>query len=61
MSMMSTGSWRTRQFGWEPKEDITTFELARAVPVFFVSASGADIGPLFDGLPPEVRRHFREV
>ena len=61
MSLQSTGTIKSRQFKWEPETDITTFELARAVPIFFLSAAGCDISTPVDELPDEVRRHFTEV
>ena len=45
---------------WEPKEDITTYELAKATP--YISNKHV-IGSVtcgeYDSLEPEVKRHFK--
>ncbi len=50
-----------KNYLWAPKDDITTSELARAMPILLGAASGrADAALLVEKLPPEVRRHFEE-
>jgi hypothetical protein len=46
---------------WEPKPDITTYELARAMPLLVMAASSAWLAYVDDhvkALPDEVKRHF---
>ena len=40
---------------YEPKPDITIYELSLIMPIFFGGSS-----LYVDGLPPEARRHFRK-
>ena len=40
---------------YAPKQDITIYELSLIMPIFFGGSS-----LYVDGLPPEVRRHFRK-
>ena len=46
---------------WEPKEDITTYELAWALGVLLIVTGGTLKDPveLIRKLPLEVQRHFR--
>ena len=44
---------------WEPKEDITVYELALIFPVFIYAAQGSAV-LMIEGLPPEAKRHFRK-
>ena len=44
---------------WEPKEDITIYELALLIPVF-VSVLQGSVVWMIETLPPEARRHFRK-
>ena len=59
------GTIRGRRFIWEPQTDITPYELARATGVLVIFAGDRsifrDYTHLVDALPPEVKRHFREV
>lgn len=44
---------------WEPKEDITTYELAKAIP--YISNHPLKVGiecEVYDGFEPEIKRHF---
>ena len=54
---------KSRQFTWEPETDITIYEIAMALPIFFIAIGGGghDVGVLVDKLPDEVRRHFTEA
>lgn len=49
-----------KQYNWSPKEDITAYELALAVPILIYARHG-DIENLVNGLPENCRRHFEEV
>lgn len=46
---------------WRPQEDITIYELAMALGILLPAASGSirDLRAEVDGLPENVRRHFR--
>lgn len=47
---------------WEPKEDITAYELALAMKVLFATQSQfADVKATYDTLPEAAQRHFRRV
>lgn len=50
------------RYVWDPKPDITPYELARALIVLCARSeySGVDIVARVDAFPPQVRRHFRE-
>ena len=46
---------------WRPQEDITTYELAKAVTVLVVAAARVpqdELNEAIDALPENVRRHF---
>ena len=45
-----------RPVSWEPKADITTFELAQAMPILI--SHGYDLDLKVAALPAEVARHF---
>ena len=47
-------------FKWEPKKDITTYELALAIPALLVIASPF-VKIELEKAPAEVLRHFREL
>lgn len=53
------GIKQPKMFAWEPQPDISTFELAQAVPVFSMSY-GVGQSDFIEALPANVRRHFRE-
>jgi hypothetical protein len=40
---------------WNPKEDITTLELAKCIPFLLLACSGHTY---YDDIPPECKRHF---
>lgn len=44
------------QYAWAPKEDITAYELALALPCLF--HQGWHLERIFEELPQCVRRHF---
>jgi hypothetical protein len=50
-----------RTLWWEPKEDITTLELARCMNLFVAGTAQIrqQLLTLFDGLPAECKRHWR--
>ena len=52
-----------KQIDWLPHPDITTYELALAVPALFAVAHNAGWNyhaeDMIAGLPENVRRHFR--
>ena len=44
---------------WEPKEDITVYELALIMPIFsYVGKSS--VVYIIENLPPKAKRHFRK-
>ncbi len=47
-----------RFYTWDPKEDITTYELAVCMNALLQPAR--DHGPIYDSLPAECRRHFKQ-
>jgi hypothetical protein len=51
------GVFWSRHYVWEPKADITTYELALALPALIGRGGGV---AMVLGLPPEAQRHFRE-
>jgi hypothetical protein len=48
----------SKSYIWEPKPDITAYELALAIPLMF--SKSWDAWKSVENLPLEVRRHFRE-
>lgn len=50
-----------RTLWWEPKDDITTFELARCMNLFVAGTANMrqQLLTLFDGMPAECKRHWR--
>jgi hypothetical protein len=48
---------RHRSFTWEPKPDITLYELSLCLPMF---AAGMNADMLYDKLPPKAQRHWKE-
>ena len=44
---------------WDPKEDITVYELALLLPIFAYVSQGSVVW-MIETLPPEARRHFRK-
>ncbi|THK37671.1 hypothetical protein EHS39_13635 [Ensifer sp. MPMI2T] len=51
-----------RNYIWQPQEDITAYELARAVEVMFVAMmQQGDCDAAFERLPDEAKRHFEVV
>lgn len=49
-----------RVLNWVPAEDITTYELARAVLVLIVAVGGGNAFDVLDKEAAEVKRHFTE-
>lgn len=49
-----------RNLMWAPAEDITPYELARAMSVLMVGIGGGDAFAVLDMQAPEVKRHFAE-
>ena len=49
-----------KEYRWEPKKDITTYELALCVPIFS-SQSNVTLAEDVLNLPENVRRHFEET
>ena len=49
-----------RTLWWEPKEDITTFELARCMNLFVAGTARMrqQLLTLFDEMPAECKRHW---
>ncbi|WP_042776359.1 hypothetical protein [Sinorhizobium fredii] len=51
-----------KNYIWNPQDDITAYELARALEVMFASVlQGGSVDAAFDGLPGEAQRHFQVV
>lgn len=46
---------RNKLFRWEPKEDITAYELALAVKALL---HGVDVEVIYNSLPPGAQRHI---
>jgi hypothetical protein len=49
-----------RVLAWNPVEDITTYELARALMVLIVGVGGGNAFDVLDRQAPDVTRHFQE-
>jgi hypothetical protein len=52
-------TFRTRQFLWNPQQDITAYELAMCLKVLLVNPF--DVIEAFKALPENCTRHFEEV
>ena len=50
----------SKQYQWKPQFDITTYELALAIPILFHGLYSFDIETMLDSVPEEVKRHFEE-
>lgn len=49
----------TRRFAWDPREDITAYELAMTLPLFASQHTDhRTFGLMYDGLPDEIKRHW---
>jgi hypothetical protein len=48
--------WQHTVYEWKPEEDITPYELALCVPMFFSAASG--LNENYDKLPEQAKRHW---
>lgn len=51
---------KARTLAWNPQEDITPIEVARALMVLMVGFSGGDAFAVLEKQSPEVQRHFHE-
>lgn len=51
---------KARVLAWNPAEDITAYELARALMVLLVGFSGGDAFEVLEKQGAEVKRHFTE-
>ena len=52
---------KSRLYLWKPKEDISAYELAQAMPILMGASTGnpyRDYAKMIEELPAEVRRHF---
>jgi hypothetical protein len=54
---------KPKQYNWKPQEDITPYELAKALEALLIAASGSGWQALgiIENFPESVRRHFEEV
>lgn len=52
-------TFRTRQFLWNPQQDITAYELAMCLKVLLVRPCG--VIEAFKALPENCKRHFEEL
>lgn len=51
-----------RRYNWEPQPDITAYESALLMPIFFLLVNGAyGVDATIADLPENVRRHLEEV
>jgi len=48
-----------KQYLWKPRLDITTYELALAIPILFYSINYS-IETMLDSVPEGVKRHFEK-
>lgn len=48
-------------YQWNPKEDITTYELAQAMTMIIHSSSAPALAKVWDRLPDSVKRHFEVI
>lgn len=55
------GTRPIKHYRFEPKMNITTYELARAVPLLLIISNGYDCEVMINSLPQEVKRHFEGV
>lgn len=46
------------QYAYKPMENITVYELALIIPILIL---GSNIEKMMKSLPPEVKRHFKEI
>uniref|UniRef100_A0A6M3LVZ3 Uncharacterized protein n=1 Tax=viral metagenome TaxID=1070528 RepID=A0A6M3LVZ3_9ZZZZ len=52
----------SKQYQWKPQLDITTYELALAIPILCASLFNSfDMESILMSLPEEVRRHLEEI
>ena len=49
----------SKSYIWDPQPDITSYELARALPLAMGWSRGSTMRAIEDA-PPELRRHFKE-
>ena len=50
-----------KQYLWKPRLDITTYELALAIPILFYGLNDYAVESIIDSVPEGVKRHFEEV
>jgi len=50
-----------KRYEWQPKEDITTYELALCVSIITRGAYGSDVEDAIIASPENVQRHFQEA
>jgi hypothetical protein len=48
-----------KTYTWNPRKDITSYELARAIEVMMTGMMKGDVDLAFDRLPAEAKRHFK--
>lgn len=53
-------TYAPKSYSWQPKEDITAYELAQCLPALLVSIKGLVVQPEIERLPENCRRHFEE-
>lgn len=49
-----------KSYSWEPKEDITAYELAQCMPILMAMSLGYQVEGAISDLPDNSKRHFRE-
>ncbi|HUV85402.1 MAG TPA: hypothetical protein VMV86_06820 [Methanosarcinales archaeon] len=50
-----------KQYKWNPKDDITAYELALCVPIITCGAYSSDAEYLIAALSENAQRHFEEI
>lgn len=53
-------TYTPKSYRWEPKEDITAYELALCLPVLLISIHRLPVESQINDLPENCRRHFKE-
>lgn len=54
-------TYQPKSYSWEPKENITAYELAQCMPILITAMRGSPVEDAINQLPQSCKRHFREV
>ncbi len=52
---------QVKQFQYNPQPDICVYELALVLPLFTMAMAGGNVTGFVESLPPEAKRHFKEM